>query len=96
MTPLIAFLPIFTLCVLSSNIGSIFITVYGDCEVEVGGELSANKNTILSFFFEIPNKTQWHFLRQCFLKSFVSIDANRKYDPTQKVSSTTCKVMEVK
>ena len=50
MTPLIAFLPIFTLCVLSSNIGSIFITVYGDCEVEVGGELSASKNTIPSFF----------------------------------------------
>ena len=50
MTPLIAFLPIFTLCVLSSNIGSIFITVYGDCEVEVGGKLSASKNTIPSFF----------------------------------------------
>ena len=56
MTPVIAFLPIFTLCVLSSNIGSIFITVYGDCEVEVGGKLSASKNIIPSFFFEIPNK----------------------------------------
>ena len=50
MTPMIAFLPIFTLCVQSSNVGSIFITVYGDCEVEVGGKLSASKNTIPSFF----------------------------------------------